>query len=125
MSILFFDNDDPPIAQAIEGICSLKTLTTIQKCCISQVKYFKDAKVACHMMGYSKAVRILTNGSDSLKSGPMLMSQLQCDGTEDQLSHCDYDDAYGCTLDKAVALQCSSKLFINILLVTYPILIID
>ena len=71
----------------------------------------KDAKVACRMMGYSKAVRVLTNGSDSPRSGPMLMSQLQCDGTEDQLSHCDYDDAYGCTLDKAVALQCSSKLF--------------
>ena len=72
---------------------------------------FKDAKVACRMMGYSKAVHILTNGSDCPRSGFMLMSQLQCDGTEGQLSHCDYDDAYGCTLDKAVALQCSSKLF--------------
>ena len=71
----------------------------------------KDAKVACRMMGYSKAVRVLTNESYSPKSGHMLMSQLQCDGTEDQLSHCDYDDAYGCILDKAVALQCGSKLF--------------
>ena len=44
-------------------------------------------------------------------SGHMLMSQLQCEGTEDQLSHCHYDDAYGCTLDKAVALLCGSKLF--------------
>ena len=72
----------------------------------------KDAKVACRMIGYSKAVHVLTNESYSPKSGHMLMSQLQCDGTEDQLSHCHYDDdAYGCTLDKAVVLQCGSKLF--------------
>ena len=29
-----FDNDDPPDTQAIEGICSLKSLTIVQQRCI-------------------------------------------------------------------------------------------
>ena len=33
-----FDNDDPPDTQAIEGICSLRSLTIIQQHCILKLR---------------------------------------------------------------------------------------
>ena len=66
---------------------------------------YHEAKVACRMIGYSKAIRAFT--TQQVYGNKIVLSrQLKCDGTESMLSACDYDNTMSCS--GSVYLECSN-----------------
>lgn len=65
---------------------------------------YKEAKVACGMIGFSRPVRAFTVQSMSLHK--IVLSGLKCDGTEDHVASCTYEDSE-CQIGSPVHLLCA------------------
>lgn len=78
-----------------------------------------EAKVACRMMGFTGAVQVFTNSEETYETTAandenIFISELKCDGTEDHLSSCEYeDDARGCAKGSPVHLHCKKSVMMS------------
>ena len=51
-----------------------------------------DAQVACQQLGYAAGVTVYTSAHFGQGSGPILLDNLACSGSESRLVDCTYDN---------------------------------
>lgn len=49
-----------------------------------------DAMVVCRQLGYSRALSVYHSAYYGMGTGPILMDNIQCDGSEDRLDLCEF-----------------------------------
>lgn len=74
---------------------------------------YREAKVACLMMGYTKPVHYYGSTNDDSTDNDstndeVVLSEVKCQGTEDHLSSCDYGYDQTCQQGGPIYLQCQS-----------------
>ncbi|RDD41199.1 Deleted in malignant brain tumors 1 protein [Trichoplax sp. H2] len=72
---------------------------------------YMEAMVACRQLGYNTAVRVRCCALFGKSTGPILLANINCTGTEQSLLQCTYENwtssMTACTHSKDVGIQCS------------------
>lgn len=69
----------------------------------------EDAHVACHQLGYTRAVAYKGSAYYGQGSGPIHMDDMMCTGAETRLQDCDFNgwDSHNCKHSEDAGVICS------------------